>query len=63
MPMTRILNLSSSLGMDLFTGTSSYVTLRATAATGGTGLRLMETGSGDDLSAAIMAHMVIVRTK
>lgn len=63
MPMTRTLNLSSSLGMDLFTGTSSYVTLRANAATGGTGLRLMETGSGDDLSAAIMPHMVIVRTK
>jgi len=63
MPMTRILNISTSLGMDLFTATSSYVTLRANAATGGTGLRLMETGTGADVNAAIMPYMAIVRTK
>ena len=51
------------LDMDLFTATSSYVTLRANAATGGTGLRLMETGTGADVNAAIMPYMVIVRTK
>ncbi|MCL7961113.1 MAG: hypothetical protein M8861_13050, partial [marine benthic group bacterium] len=63
MPISRVLNVSSSLGMDLFTATSSYVTLRANAATGGTGLRLMETGTGADVSAAIMPYMAIVRTK
>jgi hypothetical protein len=49
--------------MDLFTGTSSFVNLRAVSASGGTGLRLMEAGSGADLSAAIAPYMVIVRTK
>ena len=63
MPITRILNISTSLGMDLFTATSSYVTLRANAVTGGTGLRLMETGTGADVNAAIMPYMAIVRTK
>ena len=63
MPISRVLNVSSSLGMDLFTATSSYVTLRANAATGGTGLRLMETGTGADVNAAIMPYMAIVRTK
>ena len=62
-PLPRILNVSSSLGMDLFTATSSYVTLRANAATGGTGLRLMETGTGADVNAAITPYMAIVRTK
>ena len=62
-PLTRFLNQAGSVDMDLFTGTSSYVTLRANAASGGTGLRLMEAGSGDDLNAAIMPYMVIVRTK
>jgi hypothetical protein len=63
MPVSRVLNVSSSLNMDLFTATSSYVTLRANAATGGTGLRLMETGTGADVNAAIMPYMTIVRTK
>ncbi len=63
MPLTRFLNQAGSVDMDLFTGTSSYVTLRANAASGGTGLRLMEAGSGDDVNAAIMPYMVIVRTK
>jgi len=62
-PIIRFLSQPGSVDMDLFTATSSYVTLRAPAATGGTGLRLMEAGSGADLSAAIMPHMVIVRTK
>jgi hypothetical protein len=63
MPISRVLNVSSSVGMDLFTATSSYVTLRANAATGGTGLRLMETGTGADVNAALMPYMAIVRTK
>ncbi len=63
MPTDRFLNLSSTIDMDLFTGTTSYVTLRATAASGGTGLRLMEAGSGGDLSSAIMPYLVITRTK
>jgi hypothetical protein len=63
MPLVRMLNQSSSVDMELFTATSSYVTLRANAASGGTGLRLMEAGSGADLSAAIMPYMMIVRTK
>ncbi|MEK6255443.1 MAG: hypothetical protein N2B05_12165, partial [Gemmatimonadales bacterium] len=62
-PLPRMLNVSSSLNMDLFTATSSYVTLRANAATGGTGLRLLETGTGADVNAAIMPYMAIVRTK
>jgi hypothetical protein len=63
MPVSRVLNVSSSVGMDLFTATSSYVTLRANTATGGTGLRLLETGTGADVNAAIMPYMAIVRTK
>jgi hypothetical protein len=63
MPVIRSLNQFDTVDMDLFTGTSSYVTLRAASASGGTGLRLMEAGSGADLDAAIMPHMVIVRTK
>jgi len=63
MPTDRFLNLSTSIDMDLFTGTTSFVTLRATAASGGTGLRLMETGSGGDLSSSIMPYVVITRTK
>jgi len=63
MPLVRMLNQSSSVDMELFTATSSYVTLRANAASGGTGLRLMEAGSGADLGAAIMPYMMIVRTK
>jgi hypothetical protein len=63
MPVLRFLNQPASVDMDLYTGTSAYMTLRANAASGGTGLRLMEAGSGDDLSAAIMPYMVIVRTK
>ncbi len=61
-PLLRFLNQSSAVPMDLFTATSSYVTLRAAAASGGTGLRLMGAG-GADLSAAIMPYMSIVRTK
>ncbi|MBT8462229.1 MAG: hypothetical protein KJO44_06860, partial [Gemmatimonadetes bacterium] len=63
MPTLRFLNQPGTVRMDLFTGTSSYVTLRANAASGGTGLRLMEALSGADLGAAIMPYMVIVRTK
>jgi hypothetical protein len=63
MPADRLLNLSSTIDMDLFTGTTSYVTLRATAASGGTGLRLMEAGSGGDLAGAITPYVVITRTK
>jgi len=63
MPANQSLSQSGTLDMDLFTGTSSYVTLRAIAASGGTGLRLMEAGSGADLSAAIMPYLVITRTK
>jgi hypothetical protein len=63
MPTLRFLNQPGTVRMDLFTATSSYVTLRANAASGGTGLRLMEAGSGDDLSASIMPYMAIVRTK
>jgi hypothetical protein len=63
MPSTRFLNQTGSVDMDLFTGTSSFVNLRAVSASGGTGLRLMEAGSGADLSAAIAPYMVIVRTK
>jgi len=62
-PATQLLTQSGSVGMDLFTATSSYVTLRALSASGGGGLRLMEAGSGADLSAAIVPYMVIVRTK
>jgi len=62
-PATRFLTQPGSVDMDLFTGTSSFVTLRAVSASGGTGLRLMEAGSGADLSAAIAPYMVIVRTK
>ena len=62
-PVTQLLSQAGSVGMDLFTGTSSYVTLRALSASGGGGLRLMEAGSGADLSAAIVPYMVIVRTK
>ncbi len=62
-PSTRFLNQAGSVDMDLFTGTSSFVNLRAVSASGGTGLRLMEAGSGADLSAAIAPYMVIVRTK
>jgi len=62
-PATRFLNQAGSVDMDLFTGTSSFVNLRAVSASGGTGLRLMEAGSGADLSAAIAPYMVIVRTK
>jgi hypothetical protein len=62
-PVLRFLNQPANVDMDLFTGTSMYVTFRANAASGGTGLRLMEPVSGADLSAAIMPYMVIVRTK
>lgn len=62
-PAIRFLTQSASVDMDLFTGTSSFVNLRAVSASGGTGLRLMEAGSGADLSAAIAPYMVIVRTK
>jgi hypothetical protein len=63
MPADRFLNLSTTIDMDLFTGTTSYVTLRATAASGGTGLRLMEAGSGGDLAGAITPYVVITRTR
>lgn len=63
MPTLRFLNQPGSVPMDLFTATTSYVTLRANAASGSTGIRLMEAGTGDDLSGAIMPYMVIVRTK
>jgi hypothetical protein len=63
MPTNRTLNQSGVVDMDLFTGTTGYVTLRATAASGGTGLRLMEAGSGGDLSSSIMPYVVITRTK
>ena len=61
-PLLRFMNQSSTVPMDLFTATSSYVTLSAAAASGGTGLRLMGP-AGADLSAAIMPYMAIVRTK
>ena len=62
-PVIRFLNQPANVDMDLFTGTTMYVTLRANAASGGTGLRLMEAVTGADLSAAIMPYMEIVRTK
>jgi hypothetical protein len=63
MPAVRQLSMAGMVEMDLFTGTSSFVTLRNDAASGGTGLRLMEAGTGADVNAAIMPYMVIVRTK
>jgi hypothetical protein len=62
-PWVRQLSMTSMIEMDLFTGTSSYVTLRNDAASGGTGLRLMEAGTGADVDPDIMPYMVIVRTK
>jgi hypothetical protein len=63
MPVRRFLTQPGEVRMDLFTATSSYVTLIAPAASGGTGLRLMEAGSGADLNPAIMPYIAIVRTK
>jgi len=63
MPVTRFLGQAGTVDMDLFTATSSYITLKASAATGGTGLRLMEASSGADVNPTIMPYVVIVRTK
>ncbi len=62
-PLSWVLSGSSTASWDLFTGTAEYVTVTATEATSGSGLRL-QTGSGADLSTtAVVPHLVIVRTK